>query len=197
MIYNLLFKSLQMAFTRTDIIYLLRRLSSLAQKEGITFEIAFYGGSCLLLAYDYLDRALTKDIDAIIRPREVADKFVQQLAIEENLPDNWLDQGVTQFVSPKGETYVTNIPELKDLKNLKISFPTASYLIAMKIRSSVRSRFGYDGDLIDLKFLARKTNLRSIEEAQKHLDKFFEDEVIPERAIVALEEVFNEKNQQT
>ena len=183
-----------MTFTRNDIVYLLRRLSVLAQKEGITFEIAFYGGSCLLLAYDYLDRALTKDIDAIIRPKDQADRLVRQLAVEENLPEDWLDEGVKQFVSQKGETYTTNLPELRNLKNIKVSFPTASYLIAMKIRSSVRSRFGYEGDLIDLKFLARKTQLKSVEEAQAHLDKFFDDEIIPERAIVALEEVFSENN---
>lgn len=47
----------------------------------------------------------------------------------------------------EGATYVSQLPELKKLSNLKISFSTADYLIAMKIRSSVRSRFGYEGDL--------------------------------------------------
>ncbi|MGB0745199.1 MAG: hypothetical protein ACPGSB_11805, partial [Opitutales bacterium] len=71
-------------------------------------------------------------------------------------------------------------------------FPTAEYLIAMKIRSSVRARFGYEGDLTDLRFLARKTGLCSIDEAQAILDRFFDDEVIPLRAAEALEEVFHE-----
>jgi hypothetical protein len=62
----------------------------------------------------------------------------------------------------------------------------------MKIRSSVRTRFGYEGDLTDLRFLARKTGLQSIDQAQAILDRFFEDEVIPERARQALEEVFDE-----
>ena len=48
-----------MSFTRDDIIYLLRRLSTLAKADGVTLEVAFYGGSCLLLAYDYQDRQLT------------------------------------------------------------------------------------------------------------------------------------------
>lgn len=183
-----------MAFTRDDILYLLRRLSSLANAEGVTLEVAFFGGSCLLLAYDYQDRKLTKDIDAIIRPAEEAERLILRLAAEENLPEDWLDDGVRQFLSPKGATYISRLPELRKLPNLKISFPTADYLIAMKIRSSVRARYGYDGDLADLQFLARKTRLRSLKQAQAILDRFFEDEVIPQRAVEALEEVFNENS---
>lgn len=186
-----------MAFSRDDILYLLRRLSNSAQTKGVTLEVAFFGGSCLLLAYDYQDRKLTKDIDAIIRPEEVASKLVQKIAKEEDLSEDWIDSGVRQFLSPVGATYISKLPELRDLTSLKISFPTADYLIAMKIRSSVRSRFGYEGDLIDLRFLARKTGLRSLKEAQAILDRFFDDEVIPERASQALEEVFDEKSKET
>lgn len=182
-----------MAFTRDNILYLLRRLSTLAKLEGVTLEVAFYGGSALLLAYDHQDRAMTKDVDAIIRPAEEAIALVQRIAREEGLPEDWLDAGVRQFLSPTGRTYVSQLPELKNLPNLKVSFPTADYLIAMKIRSSVRSRFGYDGDLIDLRFLARKTGLDSLEAAQAMLDRFFEDEVIPPRAVEALKEVFRER----
>jgi len=181
-----------MAFARNDILYLLRRLSVLARAEAVTLEVSFFGGSCLLLAYDYQDRKLTKDIDALIRPAEAAEALVRRIAREEGFPEDWLDDGVRQFLSPKGATYVSQLPELKNLPNLKISFPTADYLIAMKIRSSVRTRFGYEGDLTDLRFLARKTGLRSLEEAQVILDRFFEDEVIPLRAAEALEEVFRE-----
>ena len=165
----------------------------MAKSEGITLEIAFYGGSCLLLAYNYLDRTLTKDLDAIIHPAEEAEKLLQRIAKEEDLPDDWIDQGVKQFLSPRGTTYPTQLPELAKLPNLKISFPSASYLIAMKIRASVRSRFGYEGDLQDLRFLARKTNLRSLEDAQAILDRFFPDEVIPPRAAVTLNEIFDEQ----
>jgi hypothetical protein len=179
-------------FIRENILYLLRRLSAHARAEGITLEIAFYGGSCLLLTYDYLDRNLTKDIDALFYPQEIGERLVRSITQEEDLPEEWLDGGVRQFLSPKGETYVSKLPELEKLANLKISFPTASYLIAMKIRAASRARFGYEGDLTDLKFLARKTNLKSLDEAQAHLEKFFDDEVIPIRAEEALQEVFDE-----
>ncbi len=186
-----------MTFTRENILYLLRRLSSLAKAEGVTLEVAFYGGSCLLLAYHYKDRQLTKDIDAIIRPAEAAEALIRRVAAEEDLPQDWLDSGVRQFLSPVGETYVSTLSELKELANIKIAFPTAEYLIAMKIRASVRARFGYEGDLTDLRFLARKTRLASIEQAQAILDRFFDDEIIPPRAAEALEEVFDENSKET
>jgi hypothetical protein len=186
-----------MTFERNDILYLLRRLSALAKGEGLTLEVCFYGGSCLMLAYGYEDRQLTKDVDALFRPAEAADSLVRKIAADEDLPDDWIDSGVRQFLSPKGATYVSQLPELKDLPNLKISFPTADYLIAMKLRSSVRARFGYEGDLTDLRFLARKKGLRSLEEAQAILDRFFDDEVIPERAAQTLEEVFDENSKAT
>lgn len=181
-----------MSFTRDDILYLLRRLSSLARSEEVVLEVSFYGGSCLLLTYGYQDRKLTKDIDAIFRPSEIAQKFIRQIAREEDLPEDWIDSGVKQFLLPKGVSYVSKLPELRELPNLKISFPSADYLIAMKIRSSVRARFGYDGDLTDLRFLARKKGMSSLEEAQAILDRFFDDEIIPERASQVLEEVFSE-----
>lgn len=183
-----------MSFTRNDLLYLLRRLSTLAKNEGVTLEIAFYGGSCLLLAYDYEDRTLTKDVDATIHPSGVGKRLIKQITREESLMEDWLDEGVRQFLSPKGVTYVSQLPELKNLPHLKISFPSAKYLIAMKIRSSVRTRFGYEGDLTDLKFLARKSGLHSIEEAQDYLNRFFDDEVIPLRAVEALKEVLDEQN---
>ncbi len=186
-----------MAYAREDIIYLLRRLSALAKAEGITLEVCFYGGSCLMLAYGYEERQLTKDIDALFRPSDAAQALVRKIASEEDLPEDWIDTGLRQFLSPKGVTYLTQLPELKKLSNLKISFPTADYLIAMKLRASVRARFGYEGDLTDLRFLARKRGLRSLEEAQAILDRFFDDEVIPERAAQALQEVFNEDSQET
>ena len=185
---------MNLPFNRENILYLLRRLSACARAQGVTLEIAFYGGSCLLLAYDYLDRTLTKDVDALFHPAEVGEDLIRQITREEELPDGWLDQGVRQFLSPKGETYVSRLPEIQNLPNLKISFPAVSYLIAMKIRASARTRFGYEGDLTDLKFLARKTGLKTLEEAQSHLEKFFDDEVLPLRAEEALKEVFDENN---
>ncbi|MCH8475341.1 MAG: hypothetical protein LAT55_08955 [Opitutales bacterium] len=186
-----------MTFRRDDILYLLRRLSTLAKAEGTTLEVAFYGGSCLLLAYDYQDRQLTKDIDAIFQQNEIAKALIHKIAKEEDLPEDWIDAGVRQFLSPVGTTYVSRLPELKSLPNLKISFPTAEYLIAMKIRSSVRARFGYEGDLTDLRFLARKTGLRSMDEVQAILDRFFDDEVIPVRAEEVLQEVIDETTKKT
>jgi len=186
-----------MSYSRDDILYLLRRLSALAKAEGVALEVCFYGGSCLMLAYGYEDRRLTKDVDALFRPSDVAQGLVRKVAAEEDLPEDWVDSGVRQFLSPKGATYVSRLPELKNLANLKISFPTADYLIAMKLRSSVRARFGYEGDLTDLRFLARKKGLRSLEEAQTILDRFFDDEVIPERAAQTLREVIHENSKET
>jgi hypothetical protein len=138
-------------------------------------EISIYGGSAMLLAYD--SRAATKDIDAILVPREEGERLAAQVARELDLPDDWISSDVVQFVSPSREAK-RRLREIEDETGLAVFVPTARYLLAMKALACRRPIGAYRGDLDDLRFLIRKLGIRSVDEIQKIVDDFYPDDVI-------------------
>jgi hypothetical protein len=61
------------------------RLGELANAEGIKLELSIYGGAALMLAYD--SRAITKDVDAVVRPSDVGQRLARRVAEELGLPE--------------------------------------------------------------------------------------------------------------
>src|SRR5688572_17998258 len=96
--------------TKAEILAALTRLSELAASEGVRLEMSLYGGALMLLAYDARD--VTKDVNAIVHPPEIARRLVARVAAERELQDEWLNDHVKQFVSgreQKNELVLPNI----------------------------------------------------------------------------------------
>ena len=77
----------------------LRRLGALAREEGVTLEVSLYGGAVFTLVYG--SRDATKDVDALVRPAAVAQKLAKKVAAELDLPEDWLNDNVKQFLAEK------------------------------------------------------------------------------------------------
>ncbi len=67
-------------FNKQQITRALRRLGELARGKGVTLEVSLYGGAVFTVVYG--SRAATKDVDALVRPSEVARKLAAQVARE-------------------------------------------------------------------------------------------------------------------
>ena len=87
------------ALSRVRIVQALRRLGELAFEQGVTLEVSLYGGAVFTLVYG--SRDATKDVDAVVRPSEVARKLASKVAEELGLPDDWLNDHVKQFLAEK------------------------------------------------------------------------------------------------
>src|SRR5476649_691929 len=138
--------------TKAEIIAALARLAELAQDEGVRLEMTLYGGAVMMLAYDARD--MTKDVDAIVRPPEVARRLVARVAVERGLHDEWLNDDVKQFVSTveaKNELPLEGVSRA----GLRITKPTAKYLLAMKVMEARLPLPGHPGDIDDIKVLLR------------------------------------------
>lgn len=160
---------------KKTILAALRRLGELAQAEEIRLEISIYGGCALLLAYD--NRAATKDVDAILQPREEGERLAARVAAELGLPENWLNRDVVQFISPDREAK-RRLSEIEEETGLIVHVPTAKYLLAMKALACRRPIGAYQGDVDDLRFLIQKTGIRSVDEIQEAIDAFYPDDAI-------------------
>ncbi|MDR1309780.1 MAG: hypothetical protein LBL95_07790 [Deltaproteobacteria bacterium] len=59
---------------------------------GLTGEILLTGGASMCLVHSARD--FTRDIDALYEPKTIINQIVSKIAMRENLPVNWLNDGV-------------------------------------------------------------------------------------------------------
>jgi hypothetical protein len=159
---------------RGQITQALRRLGDLAHEQGVTLEVSLYGGAVFTLGY--ASRNGTKDVDAVFRQSEIAKKLALKVAKELGLPEDWLNDQVKQFLAKKEAKRRLN--EVDFGKGLRVSVPTAAYLLAMKLRACRPPLPGYAGDYGDVRYLLQKMGITSVEAAETIHDKFFPHDVL-------------------
>lgn len=166
------------ALSRARITQALRRLGELALEQKVVLEISLYGGAVFTLVYG--SREATKDVDAIIRQSEIGNALALEVARELRLPDDWLNDHVKQFLAEKEAK--RRLIDADFGKGLRISVPTAAYLLAMKLRACRAPLPGYEGDYGDIRFLIRKIGITSVEAAEIIHDKFFPQDILSDTA---------------
>jgi len=164
--------------SRGRITQALRRLGELAREQKVTLEISLYGGAVFTLVYGSRDS--TKDVDAVVNQSEVAKTLAVKVAGELGLPDDWLNDHVKQFLAVKEAKRV--LPQSDFGEGLRVSVPTAAYLLAMKLRACRPPLPGYAGDYGDIRFLVEKMQIDSVETAEAIHDKFFPHDVLSDAA---------------
>ena len=166
------------SLSRARITQALRRLGELAHEQKVILEISLYGGAVFTLVYG--SREATKDVDAVVRQGEIAEALVVKVAAELGLPDDWLNDHVKQFLAAKEAK--RELPQSDFGKGLRVSVPTAAYLLAMKLRACRPPLPGYAGDYGDIRFLVEKMQIDSVEAAETIHDKFFPHDILSETA---------------
>lgn len=161
--------------SRGQITHALRRLGELAHDQRVTLEVSLYGGAVFTLVYG--SRDATKDVDAVVRPSEIAQSLALKVAKELGLPEDWLNDQVKQFLAEKEAKRRLNETDFGE--GLRVSVPTAAYLLAMKLRAC---RPPLPGDYGDIRFLLQKMEITSVEAAETIHDKFFPHDVLSDTA---------------
>jgi hypothetical protein len=121
----------------------LSRLGELATQTHQTIELVIAGGALMVLGYQA--RLATKDVDALILspPAAIVRKWVKQVALEQNLPEDWLNDAVKPFF-----VGITTGPVLFKTSGLTVVSPLPEQVLAMKL-SAWRS----DLDIEDAKVI--------------------------------------------
>ena len=130
------------------------------------------GGAVFTLVYG--SRESARVFDAIIRPAEAGRRLVEQVAVEQDLTDNWRNGAVKQFLSPFDQRHPFPADEFEP--GLQISIPTANYLLAFKLKAARPALIGYSGDEPDLRFLLPKIKPLNIETVDDIYERFFSGE---------------------
>ena len=159
------------------IIRCLKRLGEELKEIGVNGEILLAGGAAMCLVHSARD--MTKDIDALYEPKVVINQLAKAIAEQENLPEDWLNDGVKGYI---GHNAPAN--DFMVFGNLKVSAVAPEYLLSMKLMSS---RFG-ETDADDIRFLLAKMDIRSSDEAMEVLSRFFPPSRILPKTIYMLQE---------
>jgi hypothetical protein len=173
---------------KTRLTAALRRLGGLAQARGLVLELSLYGGAVFTLVYG--SRESTRDVDGLIRPTAAAERLIAQVAREQNLPPDWLNADVQQFLAPKEEKRVWTDADFGP--GLRITLPTAAYLLALKLRACRSPLPGFAGDEEDIRFLLRRLRPKSYDQVAAGYERFFPGETPDERAEALVRRVLRE-----
>ncbi|HEY5050461.1 MAG TPA: DUF6036 family nucleotidyltransferase, partial [Acidothermaceae bacterium] len=138
------------------------------------------GGTAMALAYDA--RRATRDIDAVLVPHNVVLEEAHALAAELGLPQWWLDEQASIYVAPGGDA---EAPLSFDHPGLRVSTASPEHLLAMKTIAA-RQR-----DIEDLRILIGMLGLTTAEQVIAVCSRVFPDELLPDRARLALEDLFD------
>ncbi len=172
--------------TREQIIAALHALDGECAKRGIAGEICIYGGAEMVLVFDA--RTGTRDVDAVFRPKSEIMNAAHAIAEEVGLPADWLNDSVKGFISHNEKVnYEPIVAELEGLLHLRITWPTAEYLLAMKCLAARSEETSEDRQ--DVEFLIRSLGLTTGKAVLEVVEQFYPADRIHVKTRYFVEEI--------
>lgn len=160
--------------TRRQIETGFKELARRARKAGTLFEISVYGGSAIVLAYQF--RTATRDVDVVIGGNAAAlRRHAAEIAKERGWDPNWLNDSVKGFVSAdssKGLRFFRSYPDEKE-PGLRVMVPTPEYLLAMKCLAMRIDAADGTSDLTDIHNLMKITGRRTYDAVMAAVERFY------------------------
>ena len=169
--------------TKADIHRLFELLNEELAAEKCHGELYLVGGAVMCLTFGARDS--TRDVDALFKPTRVVREAATRVASRLDVPATWLNDAVKGFLSPRGE-----FDDYLELGHLSVFVAPPSYLLAMKCAAM---RLGEEfHDLDDVRYLLRYLNITSSAEALAIVTQYFDEEQLPAKTRLALEELLGE-----
>ncbi len=169
--------------SRADMERLFELLDDELASEGVEGELYLVGGAVMCLALDA--RPATRDVDAFFRPTREVREAAARVAARAGVPDNWLNDAVKGFLSPRGD-----FDPYQERPHLRVFVARPEYLLAMKCASM---RLGEEfHDLDDVRFLLRYLNITAVDEALEIVGRYFDEDRLLPKTWLALEELLGD-----
>lgn len=183
-----------MEFDRTTLLRAFDELGRAAWAEGATVEIAVYGGSALMLVFDW--RVATKDVDGVFEnDRDLIRRLATDIARTRGWPADWLNDGVKGFLSARdqeaGMQVLSGEFPSGDMPGLRVFIPRPEYLFAMKCRAMRIGGVDENRDIEDIRRLAVELGLTSADEALALVASFYPRAQLQPKVQFGLEEIFS------
>lgn len=166
--------------TAHDIRRLFELLDAELEKVEAEGELYLVGGAVMCLALNARDA--TRDVDAVFKPSKIIGKAAARVAAEANVPEDWLNDAVKGYLSPRGD-----FDPFLELPHLRVFVAQPAYLLAMKCAAM---RLGEEfHDLDDVRYLLRYLNISSVCDALDVVTQYFDESQLLPKTKLALEEI--------
>jgi hypothetical protein len=173
---------------REAILDAFQKISDELGRKETTGELCLFGGTVMVLAF--AARPSTKDVDAIFQPVQMIRQIARVIGEEKGLPENWLNDAAKGFISARHETIVGNLPQFP---HLRLTMPTAEYLLAMKCMASrIGSVETEADDVKDIVFLVRHLQLKNADEVMELVSAYYPPSRVPIKSQYLVEGLFAE-----
>ena len=185
----------ELTLTRSVLVDAFCDLGRRAWTLGKTVEIAVYGGSALMLSYDW--RLATKDVDGVYEADRITVRMLAgEIARERGWPANWLNDGVKGFLSvidlQDGVKHLFGEFPSADTPGLRVFVPRPEYLFAMKCRAMRAGGSDEHGDVDDIRHLAREIGIVDAEQAFALVGSFYPRAQLEPKVQFGIEEIFSD-----
>jgi hypothetical protein len=179
-------------FDRAVLLQAFQELGQRAFDEGKTIEIAIYGGSALMLTYDW--RLATKDVDAVFEAdRQTVRRLAADIAEAHGWSSDWLNDGVKGFLSARdseAKSLLGTYPS-DAAPGLRVMVANPAYLFAMKCRAMRIGGMEASADVDDIRQLAAELGVTTAQAALDLLARFYPAQLIEAKVRFGLEEIFD------
>ncbi len=172
---------------KKTILAALSQLNDELAREHVQGELCLFGGVVMVLAFHA--RPATKDVDAVFQPTDQMRRAAVTVQTALGLPDGWLNDGVKGWLSPQGETTEAGLPQFS---NLRITRPTASYLLAMKALAARAAGPEGKGDRQDIITLIQHLALKTPAAVFELIERFYPSQRILPKTEFLIREIFDE-----
>lgn len=168
--------------SKEDIEEYLIKISAALNAKGIKGEIILCGGA-VMTAY-YNARSMTKDIDAAFTPQTIIREIASEIAEEEDLESDWLNDGAKGFIDTGRMRFIT----IARFPGLTVKMPDAEAMLAMKLASArLESK-----DRDDAIFLMKYLGISDLEQVYSILEKNIHPARLSAKVSFFAQDVFQE-----
>ena len=160
-----------------DVELLLRELAGRLHADGVTAGIRVVGGAAIALMN--ADRRSTADIDAVLLPAAPVRAMAATMAIERNLPADWLNDAATAYVPLVG---LDDWQEIFRVGDVTVSVGPVQMLLAMKLRANRGRR-----DTDDIEYLLARCEVTSVQNAHDIYERYHAQDVLTDSAVARVQ----------
>jgi hypothetical protein len=170
------------------------RLGQMTREAGKAIEISVYGGSALLLTFDF--RVATRDVDAVF---DTDHAFVRRaanvIADEFGWPPNWINDGVKGFFlshhdsDPAAKALFRSYPT-ETGPGLRVFVASPDYLFAMKSLAMRAGGAEPSEDIEDIRKLGVVLGVKNAADALAIVSRYYPEQRLPPKTKFGLEEIF-------
>ena len=171
--------------TKNEIVTAFKNLNEGLRSDGSKAEICIVGGAVMCLVFNA--REQTKDVDAIFHPKTKVYELARQVAKNQGLPEDWLNDSAKAYINNKIEQI-----EILNLSHLKIFAPSAKYMLAMKC---LAARVGTK-DEWDIEFLINHLRLTKVQDVMNIVTSFYDIKLIQPKTQYIIEEIIEGKDKE-